>query len=771
MRRFVFFCLFIIISGTAVAQNEVIDRIAKQLADSRAQHPGMRPQVFFSQDKYAPGDTAFFRLFILTEDERILAERSLLTLELVNPSGSPILRQNVSCVKFGAANQIMLPGTLSPGVYEIRLYSDRMNIAYGLTQNLMICGEKRLEPVRSLVTTMKIFPEGGHVIAGAINRLVIRSMGQIPDESALHSDEGKITPVVFDGDGFGSVQFIPREGKSYWIEYTVGGKLFSAPVPASKPGDVTLRVYAGPRTTWVLDILSSPESPKEIYLFLVAQRQIYHAQEIQLNSAGRNQILAATDFFPQGFSELFLMDKEHRVLAYRPVYDPQQNQNSIEFVGVPKEVAIREELSTTIRLRDAAGNPVSGAFAVSVIPEATRLQPIHTPDPSVVLQANPPSVDWNQPKEHIEMELIAQAIPNRLVPLYPPLIHRTNLTLSGRAYYGDSTAMLPLLSRIIIYLHKDLIQYETAIDGRGYFQFPKIYDFFGNDWVYFKAVYLDKELSRVKVDWAINRDDYESKLDNPTYAEGEYPDEYNILRKQKLLIDKSYGYFLSTRKAMPVDTSHNAILEDEFQEADITIHPREYVPFETMQELILEVIPSLEFRKRQRDSTVRVSLITNSPFVAQRYADGNPLYIIDGWMTSNTKYLMSLSPQGIRSFKIVNNIGKLDKFGNLARNGALFIQTETPEKTKQDLAAELAVMEGMSPTLRHTSQYPESRRVPDLRTLLYWNPQIESDSTGLLKFNFRASDFPGTYWIRVAGATAAGSMITAEHSFEVKFRK
>ncbi len=771
MRRFGFFCLFVFCFGALTAQDEVIDRVAKQLADSRAQHPGMRPQVFFSQDKYAPGDTAFFRLFILTEDERILAERSLLTLELVSPSGSYILRQNVSCAKFGAANQILLPDTLSPGVYEVRLYSDRMNIAYGFALNLMISGEKRLEPVRSSVTTLRIFPEGGHLIVGAVNRLVIRSMGEIPAESALYSDEGKITPVAFDRDGFASVQFIPRDGKSYWIEYTIGGKLFSASVPASKSGDLTLRVYAGPRKTWVLDILSSPGGPKEIYLFLVAQRQIFHAQEIQLNSAGRNQILAATDFFPEGFSELFVLDKENRVLAYRPVYDSHRSQSAIEFVGVPKEVAIREELSTTVRLRDGDGNPVSGAFAVSVIPEVARLQPVQTPDPSVVLRANPLNINWSQPKDRIEMELIAQAIPERLVASYPPLIHRANLTLSGRAYYSDSTAMLPLLSRIVIYLHKDLIQYETAIDGRGYFQFPKIYDFFGSDWAYFKVIQLNKDLPRVRVDWSVNRDDHESNLDRREYFEGQQPDNYGTLRKQKMLIDKSFGFFLNTTKAIPAKRSPNAILEDEFQEADIIIDPKEYTPFETMQELILEVIPSLEFRRHSRDSTVRVSLMTHSPFVAQRYADGNPLYVIDGWMTSNTNYLMSLSPRDIISVRIINDIGKLDKLENLARNGVLFIQTETPERTKQDLAGEMVVVDGMSPTLAHTPMIPESRRVPDLRTLLYWNPQIESDSTGLLKFSFRASDFPGRYWIRVTGTSAAGSMMTAEHSFEVKFRK
>ena len=770
--RFLAILIFGIFSSVSLqAQDEVASELSKQLAESRAKYPSMRPQVFFSQDKYAPGDTAFFRLFILTEDIRILAERTLLTLELIHQDGSTVIRQNVSCARFGAANQLLLPMALVPGMYEVRLYSDRMTIAYGLVVKLMITGEKQLKPVAVAETGIKIFPEGGKVVAGSVNRLVVQSSSGGPMEGYLFSSEGKIAPVTLESEGMGTVQFVPLEGASYWIEFTDKGNKITVKVPPAIPENLTLRIYPGPRKTWVLDVFSTPSGPKQGTLVLVARRQVYHAQEIRLDPDGRTRVLVAPDFFPEGYSEVFVLDRSQQIMAYRPVYEPSRIPGTLTFSGIPEEVQTRENISATLKLTDAAGAPVGGAFAISVTPSSTISGPLLTPDATVELHGNSPTIDRSQSRERIEMKLISRGVPETVIPSYPPLINRSSITLSGRALYSDSLAMLPYLSRIVIWLHKDRIQYETGIDGQGYFEFPKIYDFFGDDRVYYKIITQKREeIPGVRVNWSANQADHPTSI-RMAFQPTDLSDEYGALRKQKYSVDKSYGYFLHPGDALTKKANMNAVLEDEFQEADISVNPSDYTQFETMQELILEVIPYLEFRKRAKDSIVRVTLLTHSPFVPQRYADGNPLYVIDGWMTSDTHYLMGLSPHEVLSVKIINDLGKLDKLVNLARNGVVFIQTGNPEKTERELTKGMHVIEGLSPTLIDTSHPPENKRVPDLRTLLYWSPQVETDSTGTANFTFRTSDIPGNYRIRVLGTLNSGHMISHEKEFSVKFKK
>ncbi len=725
----------------------------------------MRPLVFFSQDKYAAGDTAFFRLFILTEAERILAERSLLTLDLIHPTGAVVARQVVSCQRFGAANQLILSDTLTAGRYEVRLYANHMTQAYGLSAPLFIVREKQIERVIDTNASVRFFPEGGHMVPGVLCKVIVQVTGEVPTTATLHSQPGRVMSVSFSPRGMASFHFVPQPAQYYTLEYASGSGTKSAPLPLTDPGGMTLRVYRGPRMAWVLDMAAGPNAARQATLILLFARQVLHSREVQFNAEGRANVLASADFFPGGYSELFLVDNERNVLAWRPVFVPVKPLASISFSGIPDKVLLRKNVEATLSLADDNGHAVTAGLSVAVIPDETRLRNIALPEPTLELRSSRVNIDQSLSADQLEMELLATAPPTAMVPEYPVLIHNSNLTLTGKAYSGDPDTPLPYSSRLIIYLHNDLIQYETAIDGAGNFEFSKIYDFFGKDRAFYKAIHNQKDIPNAKVDWTLNHE----LVGDPSliYKEGSKRDMYGQLRMRKRSVDRSYGFFLAPETPVTGIVNYNEKLEDEFQGADVVVNPGEYTPFETMQELILEVVPMLKFRARSKDSLVEVSLDTHSPFVAMRYAEGNALFVIDGNITTNMRYLMSLYPPDVVAIKIINEIEKLNRLENLAPNGVVFVQTRNPERTSRDLTKEQKTIEGLSPTLIYSSKYPEQPRVPDLRTLLYWNPLIESDTTGTIKFNYRTSDIPGKYWIRVMGTTSTGHLVAGEHPFEV----
>ncbi len=760
--------LLFLFPASVLAQDDLTQEVARRLEENRTQFPAMRPLVFFSQDKYAAGDTAFFRLFILTETERILAERSLLTLDLIHPNGAVVARQVVSCQRFGAANQLILSDTLTAGKYEVRLYANHMTQAYGLSAPLLIVRERELLKVANPNTTIRFFPEGGHLVPGVLGKVIVKVTGEIPAGAALHSEAGRVMPVSFSSNGMASIHFVPQAGHYYTLEYSYGSSTKSEPLPLTDPGGMTLRVYRGPRMAWVLDMAAGQYAAKTATLILISARQVLHSREVQFNAEGRANVLATADFFPGGYSELFLVNNERHVLAWRPVFVPVKPVVSVSISGIPGNVSLRKNVEAILSLTDDTGHAVTGGLSISVIPDETRLRSISVPEPTLELRSTRISIDQSLPADQLDMELLANAPPATLVPEYPVLIHNTNLTLTGKAYSTDPGSPLPYLSRLVIYLHNDLIQYETAIDGAGNFEFSKIYDFFGKDRAFYKAIHLQKDVPNVRVDWTLNHE----LVGDPSsiYKEGTKRDTYGQLRTRKRAVDRSYGFFLAPETPIKGVVNYNEKLEDEFQGADVVVNPSEYTPFQTMQELILEVVPMLKFRARSKDSVVEVSLDTHSPFVAQRYAEGNALFVIDGNITTNMRYLMSLSPQDVVSIKIINEIEKLNRLENLAPNGVVFVQTRNPERTRKDLAKEQQTVEGLSPTLIYHSRYPDKPRVPDLRTLLYWTPLIDSDTTGTVKVNFRTSDVPGKYWIRVMGTSTSGHLLAGEQAFEVTFK-
>jgi len=752
----------------AQAQDDPMVELSHRLGESRTRFPAVRPLVFFSQDKYTPGDTAFFRLFVLTETERILADRSLVTLELLNPKGVVSARQMISSQRFGAANQLVLPDSLSPGFYEVRFFTDRMTLAYGQTAPLMIVGEKRLEPLPPTGTELTAYPEGGHVIPRALNRVVVRAKGKVPQAASLYGGDGKISSFGFDDSGFASIQFIPEQGLNYWIEYKVDGKIYHYPLPDGEMNAMTIRVYRGPRQTWVLDMATGSSGLSSAFLVLMVGRQLYHAQEV-LFSGNRSNILAANDFFPEGFSELFLVNKEMNVLSYRPVYVPISPKGTIAISNLPESLPTRQNVDVRLTVTSDTGLPLASGLAIAIIPDEVRMRNLRTPDPTLELRPSPPRFDWTMPISRIDQEVLTYPVPSTIVPDYPLLIHNSNLAISGKVFSRDATQPIPYLSRIVIYLQEDHIQYETAIDGTGNFNLEKIYDFMGSDKVFAKVIHNGQLVSNVSVNWTVNPGEV-LPLQTTRYVETNENEAYGVLRKKKRTIDRSYTFFLGDEKPAKGVVDFNTALLDRFQDADITVKPGEYVTFETMREMILEIIPSLKFRYRGGDSVVHVDLNNHSPFVQMRYAEGPPLYVIDGYMTTDTRYLMSISPRDVLSVKIINEVGKLNRLQNLAKDGVVFVQTRIPEETRSHLGQELHAIEGLSPTLLPKTSAPAGPRVPDLRSLLYWSPLTEGDSTGIAKFSFRTSDLPGTYWIRIVGTTAAGHLVTTEQRFVVNFK-
>lgn len=57
---------------------------------------------------------------------------------------------------------------------------------------------------------------------------------------------------------------------------------------------------------------------------------------------------------------------------------------------------------------------------------------------------------------------------------------------------------------------------------------------------------------------------------------------------------------------------------------------------------------------------------------------------------------------------------------------------------------------------RYENSKQRESRMPDQRTLLYWNPEVITNTDGKQKLEFYTSDLPGKYKIVVEGITNDG---------------
>jgi hypothetical protein len=129
-----------------------LNTVVQKYTAFRAALPGIRIHLVFNQEKYAPGDTVFFKAYFLKEDFRPVEGRRLIALSLVAPGGN-VLQHFLFNVNNGiGANQIVLPEILKPGIYNVAAYNGWMKNIESLkafSKDLVVVGETAIKKEQS----------------------------------------------------------------------------------------------------------------------------------------------------------------------------------------------------------------------------------------------------------------------------------------------------------------------------------------------------------------------------------------------------------------------------------------------------------------------------------------------------------------------------------------------------------------------------------------------------------------------------------------------
>lgn len=339
--------------------------------------------------------------------------------------------------------------------------------------------------------------------------------------------------------------------------------------------------------------------------------------------------------------------------------------------------------------------------------------------------------------------------------------------LKGRVLSKTTGQPAPDSTVIVSYLQSNNVGFE-ARSKNGEFEVPFIFDFWGEDEIFCTLQYKSKNIDD---DYAITilRDSVvlpeawssQETSENSLYAE------YAL---SKSLVSKSYSFFGSNQKQTGrLEQTANSIIEEEFLGADYAINVGDYVVFPKMEDLLREVVPFVQYRKRGNQPSVRVSFRLET---STRVFNDDPLYVIDGAMTRNTGVFMDLKPENLISIKIINNPNKLAQLSSLGENGVIFVQTKKGDFSNSVIKQNLFPVVGLSrPSDSFKANYSKALpdRIPDLRSTLYWNPSLQTDQTGHTDVTFFASDDLGPMKIQVQGLTKDGRPFSASHEIKVVF--
>jgi hypothetical protein len=321
----------------------------------------------------------------------------------------------------------------------------------------------------------------------------------------------------------------------------------------------------------------------------------------------------------------------------------------------------------------------------------------------------------------------------------------------GEAFIKSSGKAVPDSSKITFYLNESDFIYAVYTKN-GTFSFP-LFKTFNSQEVFYRITY----------DGALVKDGQIRLHDAPINTDliqsghfGDTLDGYGVYARQKQFINQSYYYFASKEKEHGVG---NLSVSDVEMDSEILLE--KYEPFPSMAEIFGNIIPSVRYKGLGDKDRVRVFLKETL-----KYGNNDPLYIVDGIMTDDTKYILSLNPKIVRKIGVLRSEVTLARYGDLGQDGIVVIET-TAVIAREKLSGNSLSIIGVNNALdyKKITHKPDekSARVPDLRTCLYWNPDMSLNKTA--SFDFYTSDDVGYYIIQIAGLVDGQPFLTTNRFY------
>jgi len=188
----------------------------------------------------------------------------------------------------------------------------------------------------------------------------------------------------------------------------------------------------------------------------------------------------------------------------------------------------------------------------------------------------------------------------------------------------------------------------------------------------------------------------------------------------------------------------------------------DYVRLPNLEEVFINLIPQVQFYKKQGKNKIRILSKNNSIGVY------NPLIMIDHISVFDHEALLALSPEKIQRIDLIPEIYLK---GNVTFGGVLAIYSRKGDMAGIDLPLGSYFFDYKSfhPALPPVNPLPIlEERVPDARNTVLWSDKLLLEPGKQLEIPFRLPSSSGKYVVLVRGVMSNGEVYAATAKFSVE---
>jgi TonB-dependent SusC/RagA subfamily outer membrane receptor len=656
-------------------------------------------------------------------------------------------------------------------------------------------------PVKSTSneTDVKFFPEGGDMINGISTRVAFKALGSDGLGIAVSgyiSDQNNVRMSEFQSEhaGMGSFKIKPISSSTYTAYITFkDGSEKAIPLPKVKTqGYVLTADNTDPNELKIIISTTELDQP-DSELTLVAQTngQVQFVSKNKMNSRTFNASIPKSRF-PTGILQLTLFSPKNEPVAERLVFINHSDFLKINVSTDKAEFQKREKVKLMLDVSDPKGKPTLGSFSIAIVDE-TKVPVDEASETSIISnlllssdlkgfieQANYYFTDTSEAKvRQLDNLLLTQGWrrfewKNILSNNYPTLVYRPErsmqvsgkvTSLNGKPVIGGKVTLFSSSGTSILL--------DTLTDMNGLFRFDNLYF---NDSTKF-IVQARNERDKKNVEIYLDRIPAQLVTKNKNEA------------MLEVNVNKSMFAYLKNSRAQYDDLKRNGmivrnILLDEVKVVDTKVEAKNssnlngagradaIIKAEQLQNCFdiaqciqgriagIMVMNGIVYSMRSMNSL-------SGPIPMQLVLDGAFL---------EPDFLSSINPNDVETIEILKSGANTAIYGSRGGGGVIIITTKRGENNRgyKNYAPGIA---GYNPKGYYKGRefyspnYDDPKinsKIADLRTTIYWNPNVISDSTGKASVEFYNSDGTGNYKAIVEGINIDGTIGRQLFRYSVK---
>ncbi|RSK30257.1 MG2 domain-containing protein [Hymenobacter metallilatus] len=775
----------------AQAQSDSLRTLTQRFTTYQQQ--ALQEKVYLHLDRplYLSGEVLWFKAYVTDGTSgKPLAMSKIVYVEVLDRNRQPVLQAKVPLRNATGQGSFQLPAALSSGSYTVRAYTNWMkNFSPEFYFHAPVTFVNTLQAsgvVSTLDTTaydVQFFPEGGNLVRGVPSKVAFKVSSRTGQSVAV---EG----TVLDGQGqtqasfrtlkfgMGSFNLTPATTAPYTAVLKLpNGRLLTRQLPAAFADGYVLRLTEADAQHLRLTVQAPGHNAETVYLLGHARQRLALATTAPLRN-GQAEFVVDKQALAEGISHFTLFNGRRQPVCERLYFRRPTTQLALQARPDKRQYAARSKVSLQLTTATATGQALPANLSVAVYRTDSLVAETGADirsylwltsdlvgaieDPAYYFDSAGPEAaaatdnlmlthGWSRFRWE---DVLRTSLPSfRYLPELNGHLIRGHLTQrQNNQPAPDITAYLTSPGR-----PARLSNATSTADGTVLFETA---DFYGPRDLVVQTNTQRDSTYRIELDSPYSQTFASSVFTRPFTPYPRFRDEFTLRHLQNQ-VQTTYSRKYNSIFAQP-STDTLAF----FGKPDEKYWLDDYTRFKTLEEVLREYVPGVKVRLRKDGYHFNVLDNPNRTMFTDE-----PLVLLDGMPVFNTNKLMAFDPAKIRKLEVLDS-----RYfqGRALYNGIISFSTYKGNLEGFPLDARALVQEydGLQRQRefyapRYDTPEQQQSPLPDLRNLVYWNPQVNTVSGRATSLEFFTPDQPGQYRVVVQGLATTGAAGSTSIRFDI----